>query len=64
MGYLLGQLMTLAYETDNYSFQFMIGFNSYIYAILMSLVFTWISNLWLKKKIRNLDMIAVLKSID
>ena len=64
MGYLLGQLMTLAYETDNYSFQFLIGPNSYLYAIGMSLVFTWVSNLWLKKKIRNLDMIAVLKSID
>ncbi len=64
MGYLLGQMMSTMYETDNYSFQFSIGFKSYLYAIGMSLVFTWVSNMWLKKKIRNLDMIAVLKSID
>lgn len=64
MGYLMGQLMMVAYETDNYSFQFLINPISYGYAVVMSFVFAWVSNLWLKKKIRRLDMISVLKSID
>ncbi len=64
LGYGIGQLMSLSFESDNYSFRFIMSLPSYIYAVILSLVFAWISNQWLKKKIKKLDMIAVLKSID
>lgn len=64
LGYGIGQLMSLSFQSDSYSFQFVMGTYSYIYAVVLSLVFAWVSNQWLKKKIKKLDMIAVLKSIE
>lgn len=64
LGYGIGQLMSLSFESDSYSFQFIMSTSSYVYAVILSLVFAWISNQWLKKKIKKLDMIAVLKSIE
>jgi putative ABC transport system permease protein len=60
----LGAVMSRMYEADAYSFKFNLGLSSYAGAIVLSFVFTFLSNMWLSKKLKKLDMTSVLKNMD
>ena len=60
-GSMLGTAMMAAYETDAYTIPFIVGSKAYILAAVLTLVFTALANLTLKKKIRNINMVEVLR---
>lgn len=62
LGKWLGSSMMAAYETDAYTFPFVIGIDTYIVTAILTLGFTALANFTLMKKIRKIDMIEVLKS--
>ena len=62
LGKLLGSYMLSMSSTDFYSFPLVIDIKSYMIAIVLTLVFTALANFVLYKKIKKIDMIAVLKS--
>lgn len=62
LGVWLGSCMMAMNSTDAYSFPFVTSLQSYVYTIILTLVFTAMANLVLTKKIKNIDMISVLKS--
>ena len=49
-------------STDAYTIPYVVKFKTYIIAIILTLLFTAITNLTLMKKIKALDMIEVLKN--
>ncbi|QCX32843.1 FtsX-like permease family protein [Caloramator sp. E03] len=58
----LGKLIMIANSTDNYYFQFVIKFKSYIFAIVFTFFFTFIANWILIKKIKSINIVETLKS--
>lgn len=64
LGLLLGRLMMALYQTDAYSFVFIVTPGSYLITLLLTAVFAWFSNVLLVRKINRLDMVAVLKNIE
>lgn len=62
VGRWLGSTMMMAYETDAYTIPFATGQGTYLLTVVLTAGFTALANLTLAKKIRNLDMVEVLKS--
>ena len=62
LGEWLGRYMMTMSNTDSYSFPFIVAAKTYVFTIVLTLIFTALANLVLYKKIRTIDMIAVLKS--
>ena len=58
----LGGYMMATSSTDAYTIPYVVEFKTYIIAIILTLLFTAITNLTLMKKIKALDMIEVLKN--
>lgn len=58
----LGTYLMKSSSTDAYTIPYVIEFKTYIIAIILTLLFTMITNLTLIKKIKALDMIEVLKN--
>ena len=58
----LGAYMMASSSTDAYTIPYVVEFKTYIIAIILTLLFTAITNLTLMKKIKALDMIEVLKN--
>lgn len=61
-GWWLGTVMMSAYETDAYTFPFIIQSKTYILSAALTLVFTALANLILMRKIKSINMVEVLKS--
>lgn len=62
LGIWLGNYLMSTSSTDSYSFPYVIETKTYIMTILLTLVFTFFTNLMLVKKIKVIDMIEVLKN--
>ena len=62
LGVWLGRAMMAMSNTDAYSFPFIVSLNAYILSAGLTLMFTALANFILTKKIKSIDMIAVLKS--
>jgi len=62
VGKWLGAYLMKTSSTDAYTIPYVIEFKTYIIAIILTLLFTVITNLTLIKKIKALDMIEVLKN--
>lgn len=62
LGAWLGNYMLSMYETDAYTIPFVMKGGSYALAAALTIGFTILANLTLRKKIRNIDMVEVLKS--
>lgn len=62
VGKWLGASLMASSSTDAYTIPYVVEFKTYIIAIILTLVFTAITNLTLMKKIKALDMIEVLKN--
>jgi len=62
VGKWLGASLMKTSSTDAYTIPYVIEFKTYIIAIILTLLFTVITNLTLIKKIKALDMIEVLKN--
>lgn len=60
--WLSSYMMSTMAEMDAYTFPFVISSESYLITAALTLIFTAAANFILTKKIRTLDMIAVLKS--
>jgi len=58
----LGASLMASSSTDAYTIPYVVEFKTYIIAIILTLLFTAITNLTLMKKIKALDMIEVLKN--
>lgn len=58
----LGAYLMKSSSTDAYTIPYVIEFKTYIIAIIITLLFTVITNLTLIKKIKAIDMIEVLKN--
>ena len=58
----LGAYLMASSSTDAYTIPYVVEFKTYIIAIILTLLFTAITNLTLMKKIKALDMIEVLKN--
>ena len=58
----LGAYLMASSSTDAYTIPYIIEIKTYIIAIILTLLFTAITNLTLMKKIKALDMIEVLKN--
>ena len=58
----LGASLMETSSTDAYTIPYVVEFKTYIIAIILTLLFTAITNLTLIKKIKALDMIEVLKN--
>lgn len=64
LGSLLGGSMMASYESDAYTFPFLVGGRSYVLAAILIIGFTAIANFILMKKISRIGMVEVLKSIE
>lgn len=62
LGIWLGSYLMARSSTDSYSFPFIIETKTYIITIVLTLLFTFFTNLILVKKIKTIDMIEVLKN--
>jgi putative ABC transport system permease protein len=62
VGKWLGAYLMKSSSTDAYTIPYVIEFKTYIIAIILTLLFTVITNLTLIRKIKALDMIEVLKN--
>jgi ABC-type transport system, involved in lipoprotein release, permease component len=62
VGKWLGAYLMKSSSTDAYTIPYVIEFKTYVIAIILTLLFTVITNLTLIKKIKALDMIEVLKN--
>ncbi|HEX9062633.1 MAG TPA: ABC transporter permease, partial [Clostridia bacterium] len=62
MGQWLGSSMMASYQTDAYTIPFITGTNTFVIAALLTLLFTYIANLTLRNKIKDISMVEVLKS--
>ena len=62
VGKWLGAYLMASSSTDAYTIPYVVEFKTYIIAIILTLLFTAITNLTLMKKIKALDMIEVLKN--
>ena len=58
----LGAALMESSSTDAYTIPYVVEFKTYIIAIILTLLFTTITNLTLVRKIKALDMIEVLKN--
>ncbi|BCZ44916.1 ABC transporter permease [Clostridium gelidum] len=58
----LGASLMASSSTDAYTIPYVVEFKTYIIAIILTLLFTAITNLTLMRKIKALDMIEVLKN--
>ena len=58
----LGAALMESSSTDAYTIPYVVEFKTYIIAIILTLIFTTITNLTLVRKIKALDMIEVLKN--
>ena len=61
-GQWLGSSMMASYQTDAYTIPFITSTNTFIIAALLTLLFTYIANLTLRNKIKDISMVEVLKS--
>lgn len=62
VGKWLGAYLMKSSSTDAYTIPYVIEFKTYVIAIILTLLFTVITNLTLIRKIKALDMIEVLKN--
>lgn len=58
----LGRLLIDASSTDAYSIPYVVEFKSYVVTIILTLVFTVITNMILSRRIKAIDMLEVLKN--
>lgn len=58
----LGATLLASFETDAYSFPFVVKTEAYLITALLIFTFTFLANWALSKKIRTIDMVEVLKS--
>lgn len=58
----LGEYIMSMTDTDAYSFQFILKFKTYVLSIVLTFVFTVITNFVLMRKIKSIDMVETLKS--
>ena len=63
-GYILAQKMIDMVEVDVVVFSRVIKYTSYMYATLITIVTTFVVMLLMRKKIRKIDMVEALKSIE
>jgi len=61
-GLWMGYSMMSVSNTDSYSFPFIVTVKTYLLSLVLTMIFTAMANMVLSKKIRMIDMIAVLKS--
>lgn len=61
-GLWLGNAMLSVSSTDSYTFPFVVTAKTYLLSLVLTMVFTAVANFVLTKKVKNIDMIAVLKS--
>ncbi len=61
-GGLLGNSMMSMYETEAYSFVFAPKNSAYLFAAILTIIFTVLANIILMKKIRTISMVEVLKN--
>lgn len=64
LGNWMGVAMMASYETDAYTFPFILSKGMFAVAAVLTLMFTFIANLTLMKKIRTISMVEVLKSAE
>lgn len=62
LGTLLGGYLIAASSTDSYSIPYVVEFKSYVITIILTLIFTILTNFVLMKKIKSIDMLEVLKN--
>jgi putative ABC transport system permease protein len=62
LGNWLGVSIMAAFETDAYTIPFIVGRETFLLAAAFMIGFTLLANFTLRKKIRNIDMVEVLKS--
>ena len=58
----LGGLMMATSSTESYTIPYVVEIKSYIITIILTFIFTVITNFILMKKIKNIDMLEVLKN--
>ncbi|MGE5474667.1 MAG: FtsX-like permease family protein [Ignavibacteriales bacterium] len=61
-GLWMGYTMLSVSNTDSYTFPFIVTLQTYLLSLVLTMIFTGMANFVLTKKIRDIDMIAVLKS--
>lgn len=62
LGTWLGGYLIAASSTDSYSIPYVVEFKSYVTTIILTLIFTILTNFVLMKKIKSIDMLEVLKN--
>lgn len=62
LGTWLGGYLIAASSTDSYSIPYVVEFKSYVITIILTLIFTILTNFVLMKKIKSIDMLEVLKN--
>ena len=62
LGKWLGSSLMAAFETDAYTFPFVVEPESYFLTAFIILLFTFLANKALSKKIKNIKMVKVLKT--
>lgn len=64
LGKWLGVVLMKASSTDTMDLPFVVNFRSYLIAAVLTIIFTTLANFVLMKKIRTINMVEVLKSIE
>ena len=64
LGTILYQYVVRTVEVDNMMLGRTVSFAGYLMAVVLTMLFTWIVSLFINKRIRQVDMVESLKSVD